>query len=287
MILFRLVADEVSATPITLPGQEVPVGGDEVSATPITLPGQEVPVGGDEVSGLPIPIPGGELPTGGEDLSVLPIPVPEPPASGGVDPAPERSVDDEIALDRKGGDAPVGIGVEEVPPTDVELAVEAVEEVHVEEVRFEEVEVDTVESIEPAFEPEILSSRRGGHRRSRRLASRLMSEVRVTVRSSRGTFASILTVPASPVEVAAVVPALRALDDSLIAEAVTAVENEGGRISCRLGCAACCYQLVPVTEMEAQFLTKAVDTLPPDQRHAVRARATEAVRTLEAAGLLA
>ena len=114
-----------------------------------------------------------------------------------------------------------------------------------------------------------------------------MSEVRVTVRSSRGTFASILTVPASPVEVAAVVPALRALDDSLIAEAVTAVENEGGRISCRLGCAACCYQLVPVTEMEAQFLTKAVDTLPPDQRHAVRARATEAVRTLEAAGLLA
>ncbi len=147
--------DEVSATPITLPGQEVPVGGDEVSATPITLPGQEVPVGGDEVSGLPIPIPGGELPTGGEDVSVLPIPVPEPPASGGVDPAPERSVDDEIALDRKGGDAPVGVGVEEVPPTDVELAVEAVEEVHVEEVRFEEVEVDTVESIEPAFEPEI------------------------------------------------------------------------------------------------------------------------------------
>ena len=154
----------VSATPIQLPGDPepvpvpdgpVPVGGDEVSATPITLPGQEVPVGGDEVSGLPVPIPGGELPTGGEDVSVLPIPVPEPPASGGVDPAPERSVDDEIALDRKGGDAPVGVGVEEVPPTDVELAVEAVEEVHVEEVRFEEVEVDTVESIEPAFEPEI------------------------------------------------------------------------------------------------------------------------------------
>ncbi|RLE16749.1 MAG: hypothetical protein DRJ50_14750, partial [Actinobacteria bacterium] len=33
----------VSATPITLPGQELPVGGEVVSATPITLPGQELP----------------------------------------------------------------------------------------------------------------------------------------------------------------------------------------------------------------------------------------------------
>ena len=118
------------------PGQELPVGVDEVSATPITLPGEEFPVGGGEVSATPITLP-------------------EPPSSGGVEPGPGRSVDDEIALDRKGDDAPVGVGIDEVPPVDVEFAVESVEEVHVEEVRFEEIEVETVESIEPAFDPEI------------------------------------------------------------------------------------------------------------------------------------
>jgi len=108
----------------------------------------------------------------------------------------------------------------------------------------------------------------------------------VTVRSSGGTFAPILNVPSSPVDVAGVVPALQALDDSLIAEVVAAVESEGGRISCRLGCTACCFQLVPVTEMEARFLNRTVDSLPLDQGQAVRVRAAEAHRLLEAAGLM-
>jgi len=152
---FPVGGEEVSTLPIPLPGEELPAGGDDVSATPITLPSQEFPVGGDEVSATPITLPGEEFPVGGGEVSATPITLPEPPSSGGVEPGPGRSVDDEIALDRKGDDAPVGVGIDEIPPVDVEFAVESVEEVHVEEVRFEEIEVETVESIEPAFDPEI------------------------------------------------------------------------------------------------------------------------------------
>jgi hypothetical protein len=40
-------ASEVSATPIPLPREELPVGGGVVSATPIPLPREELPVGGE------------------------------------------------------------------------------------------------------------------------------------------------------------------------------------------------------------------------------------------------
>lgn len=113
-----------------------------------------------------------------------------------------------------------------------------------------------------------------------------MSKVRVTVRSPSATLALTLAVPPSPVEVACIVPALHALDDSLISDAAAAVEHAGRGITCRRGCTACCFQLVPVTEMEAPFLNRTVDSLPPNQAQAVRARAADAIRILEAADLL-
>jgi len=113
-----------------------------------------------------------------------------------------------------------------------------------------------------------------------------MSEVRVTVRSSSRTSVLILAAPSGPVEVSGIVPALHALDDALISEATAAVERQGRGVACRLDCTACCYQLVPVTEMEAQYLNKIVDRLPADQGQAVRVRAASAVCRLDAAGLL-
>ena len=104
--------------------------------------------------------------------------------------------------------------------------------------------------------------------------------------SSTGTRAAFVAVPSSPVEAADVVPALHTLGDALVSESAAAIDRERGGITCRFGCTACCYQLVPVTDMEARFLNKTVDSLPVDQSDAVRANATAVVRDLEAEGLL-
>ena len=127
----------MSATPITLPIDSDLGGIEEAMVLPITSPGQEMPVGGDEVSVLPVPIPQQSVPLGA-DSELL------------------RAVDDEIALDRKGGDAPVGIGIDEASP-DTEFLVEVVEEIHVEDVRLEEFETESVEWVEPVVDPEDLA----------------------------------------------------------------------------------------------------------------------------------
>ena len=106
------------------------------------------------------------------------------------------------------------------------------------------------------------------------------------MRSSTGTRAAFVAVPSSPVEAADVVPALHTLGDALVSESAAAIDRKRGGITCRFGCTACCYQLVPVTDMEARFLNKTVDSLPVDQSDAVRANATAVVRDLEAEGLL-
>jgi len=174
--------DVVSVIPINVPDGSLPVGDSVVSATPITLPGQELPVGGEDVSNLPVPIPvegpllGGEVVSATQitlpgqempvtdDASVLPIPVPVPPDVSDMDDAEAETLDtshkfsDVVALDRKGGDAPVDATVEDALTTDVpEFRVEVIEEVQVQEVRVEDVELGTLEMAEEIAEPEELA----------------------------------------------------------------------------------------------------------------------------------
>ena len=68
--------------------------------------------------------------------------------------------------------------------------------------------------------------------------------------------------------------------------AVEQVESEGSRVSCKLGCAACCRQLVPVSAVEAVSLAAVVAAMPKERRDEVRRRFAAAVLRLEAAGLL-
>ena len=110
--------------------------------------------------------------------------------------------------------------------------------------------------------------------------------VRVSVTSSGDTFATVLAVPAGPVDGADLVPALHEIDDVLISEARATTDREGKVITCRAGCTACCDQPVPVTEQEAQFYGEFVDNLPANTRDAVRERAAATVRALEIEGLL-
>jgi len=81
-------------------------------------------------------------------------------------------------------------------------------------------------------------------------------------------------------------PALRALDDAVIAQAVRTHETADRRVSCAKGCAACCKaQPVPVTPPEAYALARLVAHLPKERRSRIEAAFGAAVERLRAAGL--
>jgi len=65
-----------------------------------------------------------------------------------------------------------------------------------------------------------------------------------------------------------------------------AVAAEGGTVSCKKGCAACCRYLVHVSESEAYYLYELVERLPEPRRSQVRERFAEARRRLQQAGFL-
>ena len=95
-----------------------------------------------------------------------------------------------------------------------------------------------------------------------------------------------LDVPAGPARIDDLLPALQALDDSLVRHATLQAERAGETVSCRAGCGACCRQLVPVSAVEARRLAELVRALPDAERAAVEARFARAVETLAPGALL-
>jgi Fe-S-cluster containining protein len=81
-------------------------------------------------------------------------------------------------------------------------------------------------------------------------------------------------------------PAARELTTRATAVAVEGAHAAGREVSCRAGCGACCRQLVAISVVEAAALAEVVGSLPPARQLVIRARFADAIRRLEAAGLL-
>jgi Fe-S-cluster containining protein len=95
-----------------------------------------------------------------------------------------------------------------------------------------------------------------------------------------------ITVPAAPTRPRRMLPIFQSLAESLVGIGVSRAEAEGGTISCKKGCGACCRQLVPLAEMEAHQIRDVLESLPEPRRSIVRARFEDGYARLEAAGLL-
>ena len=109
--------------------------------------------------------------------------------------------------------------------------------------------------------------------------------VNVTARTSTGSSnAVVVEVPAGHCDPTDLLPALQILDDALITEARRASEAAGRSVTCRKGCGMCCRQLVPVTEMEANWLMALVETFPTARRAFVRSRFETAATKLSETG---
>ena len=94
-----------------------------------------------------------------------------------------------------------------------------------------------------------------------------------------------LTVPQAPVAAADIVPALQGLVNAVVAAAEAGSLNEGGAISCRKGCGACCRQLVPISRTEGERLLTLVAAMPAERRDALAMRFAIAEAAIKGAGL--
>lgn len=89
-----------------------------------------------------------------------------------------------------------------------------------------------------------------------------------------------------PTKVMELLPLAREISGGVTAIAIDRALAEGGSVSCRAGCDACCVQLVPIAPAEAVRLAEVVEAMPGRRRAAVKARFGNAVRRLREIGLV-
>ena len=93
-------------------------------------------------------------------------------------------------------------------------------------------------------------------------------------------------VEAGPSTLQDLLPVFQELSDLFANRGAERAEAEGRTVSCRAGCAACCRQLVPVSDTEARALAALVDAMPEPRRGQVRQRFEAAIATLAPTGVL-
>lgn len=93
-----------------------------------------------------------------------------------------------------------------------------------------------------------------------------------------------MTVPANPVKPQRMLPVFQQMTNSFVEIGVGAAEAEGGEISCRKGCGACCRQPVPVAEIESYRLAELVENLPEPRRTEVKERFDKAFKHFSGIG---
>lgn len=110
-------------------------------------------------------------------------------------------------------------------------------------------------------------------------------EAQFRLRVGNRTLEATLNLPAEPISVEELLPALYAFADAYL-EAVRIQARESGlQISCRPGCGACCAQLVPLSEAEALRLARLVQQMPAPRRDQILGRFRLLRQRLEDAGL--
>ena len=82
--------------------------------------------------------------------------------------------------------------------------------------------------------------------------------------------------PTQPVKPHRVLPVFQQMTNYLVGLSVKEIERQGGEISCREHCGACCRQPVPVSELEIYQIAELVDSMPEPRRSEVKQRFSDA-----------
>jgi len=73
-----------------------------------------------------------------------------------------------------------------------------------------------------------------------------------------------------------VLPVFQQMTNYLVGLSVEEIERQGGNITCRAHCGACCRQPVPVSELEIYQIAELVDSMPEPRRSEVKQRFSDA-----------
>lgn len=113
-----------------------------------------------------------------------------------------------------------------------------------------------------------------------------VERLEISVNTPAGQVTTPVEVPVGFVPVTEIVPLLRRMGEQALALEQRRAEATGQRISCRMGCAACCRMLVPISAPEAFALRDKILALPDAQQRTRLDRVSAARARLDQAGLL-
>ena len=108
----------------------------------------------------------------------------------------------------------------------------------------------------------------------------------IALNTPAGRLTTALDVPTGFVPITAIVPVTRRLGEEAMQLEERRAKEQGRSISCRMGCAACCRMMVPLSPPEAFSLRDYVEQLPADRREHIMQRISEAKMALQQQGLL-
>ena len=94
----------------------------------------------------------------------------------------------------------------------------------------------------------------------------MVERFEVALNTPAGRLTTAIDVPTGLIPITAIVPVTRRLGEEAAELEVHQAREAGLTISCKMGCAACCRMLVPLSAPEAFALREYVEQLPTDRR---------------------
>ena len=108
----------------------------------------------------------------------------------------------------------------------------------------------------------------------------------IAVNTPAGRLNTTLDVPTGFVPITSIVPVTRRLGEEILKLEELRSREAGHSISCRMGCAACCRMLVPLSPPEAFALRDYIAQLPEDRQDTLRRKIAHSQATLASHNLL-
>ena len=112
-------------------------------------------------------------------------------------------------------------------------------------------------------------------------------QVQFSLAVGTGRLEATLDVPAGEVTLTGLLPVLQTLSSNIVESTIEIIGTEGYAVSCRLGCAACCRQMVPISIFEAAALADYIRALPAPQQMMLQERFRASLLALRDSGILA
>ena len=113
----------------------------------------------------------------------------------------------------------------------------------------------------------------------------MVERFEVALNTPVGRLTTAIDVPTGFIPITAIVPVARRLGEEAAQLEIQHATEAGQAISCRIGCAACCRMLVPLSAPEAFALRDYVEQLPTDRRTLLLNRLGDTKDRIKRAGL--